>query len=644
MKNPHAVRRLICSLPLWLLAATASAATLQAESASLSGGVAPASDHTGYTGSGFAGGFIDGNKGAAQVAFTVSAAQAGNYALKLRYANGTGSAKTLTLYVDGVAKGQVNLTSSASWNDWLVQSTTVALTAGNHAVAYRFTTADSGNVNLDALDVDAVAVTPGGGLEAENASLSGGAIAASDHLGFLGSGFVGGFTDTNKGNAQVAFSVTAAQASTHALTLRYANGTGASKSLTVFVDGTAAGQVLLPATANWDSWGTQTTNVTLTAGAHSVAYRFTAADSGNVNVDALSVAAVTGGGDGGAGNPSVTPAEAETWFLSGGASVSTAAIGFNGSGYAAGFSNAGARAIRTVFMNADGSANATLRYRNTSGAAVGLDLVVNAAKVGTVSLPASTGWNTLSVPLTLRTGHNTVGLRRASAGADVGIDSLSVPGELTQAARGATVRTTLQEAETASTNATILAPSRTPFTVQSEASGRSLVRLSGTGQQVSFTLAQPTNSLVLRYSIPDAPGGGGQSATLALYANGTKVRDIALTSTYAWVYGAYPFRGVPADGTPRHFFDEVRVALPSYPAGTVFKLQKDSGNTAAYYDVDFIETEVVPPPTPRQPARSPSPAMARGRTARTPPRPSCRRSPPRSPAAVSCGSRRAASG
>ena len=111
---------------------------------------------------------------------------------------------------------------------------------------------------------------------------------------------------------------------------------------------------------------------------------------------------------------------------------------------------------------------------------------------------------------------------------------------------------------------------------------------------MSFTLTQPTNSLVVRYSIPDSAGGGGQSATLALYANGTKVQDLALTSQYAWLYGAYPFRGVPSDGTPRHFYDEIHVPLASYPVGTVLKLQKDAGNAAAYYDVDFIETEVVP--------------------------------------------------
>lgn len=583
-----AVRRLLSSLPFAMLAATPHAATLQAESAALSGGAATAADHAGYTGAGFVGGYVDGNKGNAQTSFTVSAAQAGNYTLKLRYANGTGSAKTLTLYVNGISKGQVSLAATGSWDDWLVQTTTVALAAGSHTVAYRFTAADSGNVNLDALDVDAVVAAPGH-LEAESAALSGGALVATDHTGYQGSGFVGGFTDGNKGNAQAAFSVSAATAGSYSLALRYANGTGSAKTLTLYVDGASAGQVTLPATANWDSWATQAATATLSAGAHTVTYRFTAADSGNVNLDALDVSAVTGGG-----NPAVTPAEAETWFMSGGTAVSTAVTGYNGSGYAAGFTANGARAIRTVVMGADGSATASLRYVNTSGSARTLDVLVNAAKVGTVSIPASASWATLSLPLTLRTGLNTVGLQAASAGADVGIDSLSVPAELTAATRGATVRTTLYEAETASTNGSVLTASRTPFTVQSESSGRSLVRLSATGQQVSFTLTQPTNSLVLRYSIPDAPGGGGQAATLALYANGTKVQDLNLTSTYAWVYGAYPFRGVPSDGTPRHFYDEIHVPLASYPAGTVLKLQKDAGNTAAYYDIDFIETEVVP--------------------------------------------------
>ncbi len=128
-----------------------------------------------------------------------------------------------------------------------LQATTVALTPGNHTAAYVFTAADSGNVNVDALDMDAVVATAGH-VEAENGTLGGGAVVATDHTGYTGTGFVGGFTDANKGNAQAAFSVSAAQAGNYPLTMRYANGTGSAHSLTILVDGVSAGSAGFPAT------------------------------------------------------------------------------------------------------------------------------------------------------------------------------------------------------------------------------------------------------------------------------------------------------------------------------------------------------------------------------------------------------------
>jgi hypothetical protein len=47
------------------------------------------------------------------------------------------------------------------------------------------------------------------------------------------------------------------------------------------------------------------------------------------------------------------------------------------------------------------------------------------------------------------------------------------------------------------------------------------VRLNSTGQFVEFTSTNQANSIVVRNSIPDAPGGGGQEATISLYVNGT---------------------------------------------------------------------------------------------------------------------------
>ena len=61
-----------------------------------------------------------------------------------------------------------------------------------------------------------------------------------------------------------------------------------------------------------------------------------------------------------------------------------------------------------------------------------------------------------------------------------------------------------------------------------ESSGRKSVRLTSQGQYVQLTSTNATNSIVIRNSIPDAAGGGGQDATISLYANGTFVQKVTL--------------------------------------------------------------------------------------------------------------------
>lgn len=133
----------------------AAPVTYQAESAARSGGAIIETSHTGYTGTGFVGGYTDTNKGYAATTFTVSASSTGNYSVELRYANGTGSAKTLSIYVNSVKIKQTNLPATANWDSWGTAIETLALNVGNNTVQYKFDTTDSGNVNLDRINVDA---------------------------------------------------------------------------------------------------------------------------------------------------------------------------------------------------------------------------------------------------------------------------------------------------------------------------------------------------------------------------------------------------------------------------------------------------------------------------------------------------------
>ena len=63
------------------------------------------------------------------------------------------------------------------------------------------------------------------------------------------------------------------------------------------------------------------------------------------------------------------------------------------------------------------------------------------------------------------------------------------------------------------------------------------MRLNSTGQFVEFTSTNPANSIVVRNSIPDAPGGGGIEATISLYVNDIFSRKLTLSSQHSWLYG-----------------------------------------------------------------------------------------------------------
>jgi hypothetical protein len=190
------------------------------------------------------------------------------------------------------------------------------------------------------------------------------------------------------------------------------------------------------------------------------------------------------------------------------------------------------------------------------------------------------------------------------------------------AGRGATVAFAEQEAENAATTGTVIGPDRTAYTLAAEASGRRAVRLAP-GQYVEFTLPGAANAITVRYSIPDAPTGGGITAPLDVTVNSGPRQRMTLTSRYSWLYNQYPFTNdpdagllhpdwwitecqcVPAATTPppliatpfrpMHFYDEQRLRLSrTYPAGATIRLT--AGDRAAWTVIDLLDSELVGPP------------------------------------------------
>ncbi|MEE6283340.1 family 16 glycoside hydrolase, partial [Georgenia sp. MJ170] len=125
--------------------------------------------------------------------------------------------------------------------------------------------------------------------EAEEATLLGGAGVDTEHSGYSGSGFADAIQNTG---AEVRFAVTVDEAGTHPVHLRYANGPNpfeGTKSLSLYVNGEKVGPWELPSTDTWKTWGTDTRDIELDAGANTISLRQDEGDDGNVNLDVLSI-------------------------------------------------------------------------------------------------------------------------------------------------------------------------------------------------------------------------------------------------------------------------------------------------------------------------------------------------------------------
>ncbi|MFF9206369.1 CARDB domain-containing protein [Streptomyces sp. NPDC014986] len=220
---------------------------------------------------------------------------------------------------------------------------------------------------------------------------------------------------------------------------------------------------------------------------------------------------------------------------------------------------------------------------------------ISAGETATVSLSGS--WTAASGGATLTaTADATNTVAETNEGNNVFARSIVV-------GRGAAVPYVEYEAEDARFEGTLLeADAKRTFghtSFATESSGRKSIQLNSTGQFVEFTSTNASNSIVVRNSIPDAPGGGGQEKTLSLYADGKFVQKLTLSSKHSWLYGTTDepegLTNRPG-GDARRLFDESHALLQqTYPAGTKFRLQRDAGDDAAFYIVDLIDLEQVAP-------------------------------------------------
>jgi hypothetical protein len=138
----------------------------EAESGTLAGGAALASDHNDYSGAGFVAGLAT---GASDTVHVTGVPAPGAYDLQLRYANAQNSARPVSVQAGSAVATSASLATTSSWDSWRTVAVPVQLAAGASDVTLRCPDASSCQLNLDT-----VAVTkPGATLLAPHAPLGG---------------------------------------------------------------------------------------------------------------------------------------------------------------------------------------------------------------------------------------------------------------------------------------------------------------------------------------------------------------------------------------------------------------------------------------------------------------------------------------
>ncbi|WP_214316777.1 CBM35 domain-containing protein [Nonomuraea sediminis] len=267
----------------------AQAATIryEAENATIVQGVVE-SNHTGFSGTGFVNST---NTTGVYTEWTINAPVAGTAQIAIRYANGTTSARTADVSVNGtVVSANRSFGTTANWDTWATSTLTATLNAGDNKIRVTATNA-GGNANLDYLEAT-TADAPATEYQAEAATLNQ-AMVATNHTGYTGTGFV---DYVNTVGGYIEWQVNVADAGTHTLTLRYANGTTVTRPMDISVNGTVVTSASYAGTGTWDTWADGNVTVNLNAGVNTIRATATSANGGP-NVDRLSVSG-SGGPDG----------------------------------------------------------------------------------------------------------------------------------------------------------------------------------------------------------------------------------------------------------------------------------------------------------------------------------------------------------
>jgi len=233
-------------------------------------------------------GYVDGLPLGAKIAFTVNVDTAGEYGVRLRYTNGTGSAKSVAVYVNGTKIRNSNLAQTINGTTWNVQLENLRLNQGANTITYQN---DSGN-NCDAVRFDKISLS--WMYEAENtayaARLNGIGQDADNHPGYSGTQGNSDIAFQNQGQG-LRFTVSAPAAGDYSMVIRYGCGfdDNNARSLSGYINGTKIKQIQFATMRDWNVWADNQWTVSLNAGTNTITIQVDSGDSANINIDYITL-------------------------------------------------------------------------------------------------------------------------------------------------------------------------------------------------------------------------------------------------------------------------------------------------------------------------------------------------------------------
>ncbi|MFZ5424545.1 MAG: carbohydrate-binding protein [Patescibacteria group bacterium] len=262
-----------------------------------------ATEHSGYSGSGFVdiSDYPNGKGGYVEWEFNVE--NAGTYSLDIAYAL-YGGKRYMNLIVNGSSLGELPFAKTGAWDKWSMATKAVVLKNGTNTVRLEGTRSNGGP-NIDYLNTQLL-VSSSTKYEAENAVFGdivggGKTKVAKDFNGYSGTGFID-YSDLPAGTGSfVEWSVDTGDAGEYLLKFAYALDSKSTwiapsggRPLDLTVNGKLIENITFFGTGNsWEAWDSLSTMVPLNEGTNKIRLQATHM-SGGPNMDYLEVTPVNG--------------------------------------------------------------------------------------------------------------------------------------------------------------------------------------------------------------------------------------------------------------------------------------------------------------------------------------------------------------